>query len=140
MEFTVVQADWVSHQNQLRSIRTEVFVNEQKVPVAEEWDQHDTNALHFLALHKQQAVGCVRLLQAGKLTRMAVLKPFRNQGVGSALIETILQHAKTTGLKSVYLEAQVPAVPLYQKFGFTLYGDFFLDAGIQHIMMRLHLT
>ena len=46
---SVILADWETYQKELRKIREVVFIKEQSVPKAEEWDGHDEESWHFLA-------------------------------------------------------------------------------------------
>jgi hypothetical protein len=70
---------------------------------------------------------------------MAVLKPYRLQRVGSALLNALLIHGELEGIKQFYLSAQIDALYFYEKFGFEMYGPQFEEAGIRHIEMRLFL-
>jgi predicted GNAT family N-acyltransferase len=67
---------------------------------------------------------------------MAVLKPHRGQGIGSALMRAILSYASQAKLKQLYLHAQVQAIPFYNRFGFTATGEPFMEAGIVHQTME----
>ena len=79
--FNISKVDWETNKNQLQSIRTKVFVEEQNVPVEEEWDSMDPLASHFLATDNSgNPVGTVRLLNSGQIGRMAVLKDCRGLG------------------------------------------------------------
>lgn len=61
MQFTIHPVSWQTHAAQLQTVRKAVFVEEQKVPVALEWDGLDDTALHLLALtHEGEAIGCAR--------------------------------------------------------------------------------
>src|SRR2546425_12141370 len=75
-------------------IRFEVFVQEQKVPPWEEMDEFDETAEHFAAECDGRIVGTARLADkgggVGKIGRVAVLKEYRNQGVGKWLMQAIL--------------------------------------------------
>lgn len=136
----IERASWAQHQTALQNLRREVFIEEQKVPEDCEWDGKDQAATHFIAIDETNRVlGAVRLLPNGKITRMAVLKPFRNRGVGALLLAKCLQHAQESGLNHVMLDAQVGAKKFYQVHGFTAQGETFLDAGIEHIRMLKHL-
>jgi predicted GNAT family N-acyltransferase len=123
-------------------IRTEVFVEEQGVPAAEELDEFEDRAVHFLATDAQgQALGTARWRftdHGVKLERFAVRQGARGQGVGQALVQTVLAHiAAHPGslARPRYLHAQARAVPLYQKFGFMAQGDPFAECGITHYKM-----
>lgn len=124
------------------AIRIEVFVIEQKVPINEEQDQLDKEATHFGAFAGEKLVATGRLLQQdqlGKIGRMAVLRTYRGQGIGLALLNTIVAEAAKMELQEVKLGAQLHAIPFYEKAGFTAEGDPFTDAGLPHRMMRKKL-
>ena len=140
-KFQVESVGWASHQQALQSIRTTVFIHEQKVPAALEWDEHDEKAFHVLATtDTDQYVGTARLLEDGHIGRMAVLKEYRSQGIASAMLRCLLSEARSRGLHQVFLHAQISAVGFYQKHGFSSYGEQFMDAGIPHISMNLTLS
>ena len=125
-------ADWSIEKDSLKHIRHRVFIEEQKVPVEMEWDEFDTTATHFLANLSGEAIACARLKTDGQVGRMAVLTEYRNQGVGSRLLQYILDEAKQQKLDSIYLHAQVSAIPFYEKHGFTAQGEIFYEANIAH--------
>lgn len=139
--WVVRRADWHANRAELQAIRRAVFVREQNVPEDLEWDEEDARCRHVLAYApKGEAVGTGRLLPDGHIGRMAVLKPWRNQGVGSALLVTLLELAREQGFECVRLHAQRHAVGFYRKHGFTAMGDEFMEAGIPHYMMLLCLS
>lgn len=135
--YSVRQASWNADQDALRRIRLTVFVEEQGVPVELEWDGLDPDSVHFLAVESNGApIGTVRLLPDGHIGRMAVLKPWRKQGVGYALLTRVLDYARARGDRKVMLNAQTTAVEFYRRVGFTVIGDEFMDAGIPHLYME----
>ncbi len=50
---------------------------------------------------------------------MAVLKPHRNMGVGSKILEELLLIAESMRMETVFLNAQIDALEFYQKFGLS---------------------
>lgn len=132
---------WVDCRQQLSDIRREVFINEQHVPEELEWDEFDEVAQHVLAVSSvNEAIGTGRIKADGHIGRMAVLTSYRQQGIGSAILLTLLDIAKQQKLKNVYLHAQVSAVSFYEKHGFISHGDEFMDAGIPHKTMHKSLS
>ena len=132
--------DWVRYSEALSSIRHTVFVEEQGVPVELELDGEDSSAWHAAAFSDDgRLVGTGRMLRSGKIGRMAVSQSMRRQGIGRALLDALVAEAKRLKLEEVSLGAQLPAVAFYERAGFEAYGDIFLDAGIDHKMMRLVL-
>ena len=67
---------------------------------------------------------------------MAVLKEFISQGVGAAMLAALLEAARKRGDTQSVLSAQVHALGFYHRFGFVEEGAVFLDAGIEHQLMR----
>ena len=139
--FSVRRASWLADQPALRALRSRVFIDEQKVPPALEWDDAiDAGCLHVLAQDADgQAIGCGRLLPDGVIGRMAVLPQARGRGVGAALLQALLQVARERGHRVVTLSAQVHALGFYARAGFVASGDEYVDAGIPHRAMSLVL-
>lgn len=138
-DFTVEIADWDRDQATLRSIREAVFVVEQNVPVILEWDGADQDCVHVIAYTNDRSpVGTGRLLRDGHIGRLAVLAPWRGQGVGSSLLLKLVSIAKARGVNQVALNAQTHALAFYERFGFVVEGDEFNDAGIPHRHMLLN--
>lgn len=136
-KFTVKLTNWSESRDELRHIRQHVFIEEQAVPVSLEWDEHDQDAIHILVQDTNgQAVGTARLLNDGHIGRMAVLKDWRDQGVGSAMLQVLLEYCESHQL-SPFLDAQTHAIGFYKKSGFKIMGTEFLDAGIPHHHMIL---
>ena len=132
--------DWACYREALSSIRHTVFVEEQGVPVELELDGEDASARHAAAFSDDgRLVGTGRMLASGKIGRMAVSQSMRRQGIGRALLDALVAEAKRLKLEEVSLGAQLPVVAFYERAGFKAYGDIFLDAGIDHKMMRLVL-
>lgn len=131
---------WQADKASLAAIRRTVFIEEQHVPEALEWDGEDEAAQHFLALDADGTpIGCARLLPSGKLGRMAVLPSWRRRGVGMALLQAAMAACREYGDASIQLSAQVQAIPFYQHAGFTVCSGIYNDAGIPHRDMRLTL-
>jgi len=131
-------ADWGRDLSALRAVRMAVFVEEQGVPLEEEWDAEDPTALHLLAETDDGApIGTARLIPSGQIGRMAVLPQWRARGVGSALLSAVLEEVKKGAYPPPFLNAQLHAVPFYRRHGFREEGEVFLDAGIEHLRMEL---
>jgi len=141
--FTVQLCAWRDAETSLRDIRTRIFIQEQSVPEALEWDGEDAHAVHALARDMDgQSIGTARLLLHAELAhigRMAVLPAWRKQGVGRALLNAVMVAAQARGATQVFLNAQTSAVPFYAQAGFLVEGEQFLDAGIPHLRMTRSL-
>lgn len=136
--YRICVVNWQDEAVALRDIRTAVFIYEQQVPEDLEWDEFDPVSLHVLALNSNdQPIGTARLLPDGHIGRMAVLKEWRGKGIGSAMLQRILEESSHRGMQKVMLNAQMAAIKFYEKFGFQVSGEEFMEAGIPHIKMIL---
>ncbi|MGR3448325.1 MAG: GNAT family N-acetyltransferase, partial [Paracoccus sp. (in: a-proteobacteria)] len=69
-----------------RALRRKVFIEEQGVAEAEEWDGLDGQALHLLVWQDGTAIGTARILikdGTGKIGRVCVLPEARGAGHGA---------------------------------------------------------
>jgi predicted GNAT family N-acyltransferase len=125
------------------ALREEVFCGEQGVSLAEERDGRDEEALHLVVVDDGVVVATCRLLVEGttvKLGRMAVARTRRGLGLARALITEAEGRARALGAERMVLAAQLNAQALYDRAGYDAYGDVFLDAGIEHVMMAKTLS
>lgn len=133
--FHIRLAFWQKDNAALRHIRETVFVNEQAIPAALEWDAEDSNALHFLAYDDDYPIGTARLLPDGHIGRLSVLKDWRGLHVGDRLLKRAIVEAEQLGLTRQMLSAQVEKTAFYERFGFKVVSGEYLDAGLPHIDM-----
>tara|TARA_Y100001970_G_C14060712_1_gene764027 strand:+ start:573 stop:995 length:423 start_codon:yes stop_codon:yes gene_type:complete len=118
------------------NIRREVFIQEQKISEKIEFDDEQINATYFLALYQDTFVGTARYRSTDigiKLERFAVLKPFRNLGIGKELVVYILNSIRNDTY--IYLHAQESVIDFYSRLGFKRIGSQFYEAEIPHQKM-----
>ena len=136
--YTIRRASWSADEARLKQVRHRVFVLEQSVPEALEWDRIDPVCQHWIAEAPDGTpLGTARLLENGQIGRMAVLPEWRGQGVGRALLKQVIEAAAERGHKAVFLHAQLSAEAFYLKAGFTPEGQVFEEAGIPHRTLRM---
>ncbi len=124
-------------------LRVMVFMVEQRCPYPEEFDALEDAATHFIAYDEKglpAATVRIRLLddgKTGKIERVAVAKDQRGKGFGRELVQTMTDRLSAMpGITKIILSAQDQAMPLYEKLGYAVTGDGYLDAGIPHHMME----
>ena len=158
----VSDASYESELLQCHKLRREVFVEEQGVSEDEEWDNLDSVARHFTArivaadssyqtissstdqpetASRTDIAACARARDISdgkerqiKIERMAVGASHRGQAIGSRLLQNILLHYLGVSDK-ISLSAQTQAIPFYEKLGFEVNSEEFIDAGITHRKM-----
>jgi ElaA protein len=118
-------------------LRSEVFVVEQEC-VFLDADGRDTapTAVHFWIEADEQVVACARLLREGAgsvLGRVVTAASHRRLGVAERLVRAALDGAS----RPVVIDAQSQLVAWYERLGFAVSGEEFVEDGIPHIPMVL---
>jgi len=136
--------DWSHLEHLAGPLRKEVFVQEQGIDPALEWDEEDAHCVHaVLCNHLGVPVATGRLLPShqgvAKIGRMAVLRRLRETGLGRQVLLALVAQARQRGDTQVLLHAQRSAQGFYHRLGFMPQGEPFEEAGIGHIAMVLCL-
>jgi YbgC/YbaW family acyl-CoA thioester hydrolase len=137
---TVRTGEWAELGLHAAALRSRVFIEEQGVPAALEWDDADATCLHAVAFNRLGlALATGRLLReapgVARIGRLAVSQAVRGSGIGRALLQALLQAASTRGDHRAVLSAQTSATAFYARAGFIAQGAPFQEAGIEHIEM-----
>ncbi|MEP9851578.1 GNAT family N-acetyltransferase [Staphylococcus aureus] len=121
------------------SIRKQVFVNEQGVPLENEIDQYESIATHIIGYDKNNypfATGRFRPYNNGvKIERVAIISSHRKYGYGKLLMQFLEEIAKIQGHHTLVLNAQCHAQAFYESLGYKAFGDVFIEENIDHIAM-----
>lgn len=126
-------------------LRTEVFVNEQNVPIELELDEKDNSehTIHIGYFNVDELIGVARLIDMDKevihIGRVAIDKNHRGEGIGHKLILGCEDIAKKVLNRdfNIELSAQVYVETFYKKLGYNrINNNIYIDAGIEHIDMR----
>ncbi|QOW47129.1 MULTISPECIES: GNAT family N-acetyltransferase [Acinetobacter] len=136
-DYVIRSGSWVLLATEAKMVRTDVFIQEQNIAEHDEWDTEDDTSLHFVMYDQQQAIATARLLKNNSIGRVAVLKNYRGQGIGQQLMQYIIMVAATEQRAFLKLSAQVHAIGFYEKLGFQVKGERYLDCGIPHVDMFL---
>lgn len=103
-------------------------------------------AMYIIARHNNNVVayaGMWKIFEEGHITNIAVHPQYRRKGVGSQLIEYMINMARKNNIKRMTLEvsvANIGAQNLYYKFGFCREGirkKYYADSQEDAIIMWL---
>ena len=119
--------------------RTEIFLLEQNI-ICQDMDDVDYEAIHMFLWDNNRVMAYLRLFRINdndlKIGR--VLSISHKMGLGRKLMENALRYIKDNiSYNYIYIDAQVQAIGYYEKFGFRVISDEFLDEGIPHKKMML---
>ncbi len=121
-------------------IRYKVFTLEQGFDANVDLDEMDNKSIHILVYIDKKPIATGRMFKESKdsfhIGRLAVLKEYRDQGVGSFVLAIFERKAKDMGATSINIGSQIDKAEFYEKNGYKKYGDIFDDAGYPHIMMN----
>ena len=124
-------------------IRQKVFVEEQGF--RDEFDDVDEKATHIVMFNEDKTpVATCRIfwdttMNTHILGRLAVIKEYRGQKIGSAIVKEAEQYVRKSGGKYIALHAQCRATAFYQSLGFAECSDIEDEQGCPHIWMRKRL-
>ena len=127
-------------------IRRMAFIVEKNIPESIEVDSLDTfpsSISHFLLLDDDKPISTFRASEVDsetiKLQRICTLKEYRGKGFGKIAMEYAASYFIAKGYKRLYLHSQEDSVGFYEKCGFSVISDMFLEADIPHYEMELIL-
>lgn len=115
-----------------RRLRYTVFITEMGLPADEELDCKDDESVHVIALHGGRIVGTGRATVKGhtaKLSRVAVEQSYRRKGIGREIVERLVDSVKRQEVAEIELSSAFQSVPFYEKLGFIVVGDPFVECG-----------
>jgi predicted GNAT family N-acyltransferase len=142
LTYEVRQARGEEEMAALIELRHEVFCEEQGVPVREELDGRDHEAMHLVAVSGTEVLATCRLLFVGatvQFSRLAVRASARRRGIATALLERADDEARAGGARRLVLHAQTYARSLYDAAGYETRGRVFMEAGIEHVAMEKYV-
>ncbi len=126
-----------------KEIRQKVFVEEQGFQ--DEFDETDDMAAHIVIFDENDLpVATCRIfrdeaMDSYILGRLAVIKEYRGQNIGSAAVREAERYVRKKNGKCISLHAQCRAADFYRKSGFAEFGDMEEEQGCPHIWMRKYL-
>ena len=145
MDITVKRFDelTLSELYEILRLRCAVFVVEQNC-VYQDLDGLDQRSLHLFAMGEDGAcAACARVYEKadepGVMQIGRIISAERGKGLGMAILRAAIEECRKLGAKETYIEAQCCAVGFYEKAGFAVTSETFLEDGIPHVRMRMRL-
>ncbi|KRM94485.1 hypothetical protein FC56_GL001442 [Lentilactobacillus senioris DSM 24302 = JCM 17472] len=127
-------------------IRDAVFIDEQGIDPTLEYDGSDAGAIHYVGFVDAIPVVTARATvtdQGVHIQRVATVQAARKRGYAKQLLNQLMADLKpvvaTLSKPQFYLGAQLTALPFYERLGFRAVGPVFMEAGIQHQLLKLNL-
>jgi ElaA protein len=119
------------------AVRRAVFLDEQGIAEADEFDGTDAQAVHLVIYDEDIPVCTGRVLvEEFKIGRVSTVMTHRGRGLATGLMQALIQACLQMGGRRQTVHAQTAAQGFYEKLGFTPIGEVFTEAGIPHIAME----
>ncbi len=119
-------------------LRLKVFVEEQNI-VYVDTDYDDIHADHVMYFENDAIVSYARVLKKDQrykdhmsIGRVATHMNHRNKGYATEILKTILSSYK----ENFMISAQAYLTQYYEKFGFKVISEPYIEEGILHVKMR----
>lgn len=95
------------------------------------------------AFEDEDILGCCMLVEENpttvRLRQMAVLNDLQGKGIGRALMNFAENIARDRGYKNLSMHARKNAIGFYEKMGYRVKGDEFVEVTIPHYVMEKKL-
>lgn len=139
MNPNLIRVESIQQLMEALSVRKQVFVEEQGIDLKKDIDGNDHAAKHILIYDEQTPIATGRLLihdVEGHISRIAVLKPFRNQGLGKQIVAALEEIAGDQKVEFLYLNAHDNLRGYYKKMGYAVNTDAVFHVG-RHKLIKM---
>jgi GNAT superfamily N-acetyltransferase len=108
-------------------------------PRGTEKDDYEPISEHFMALNENgEVVGVVKLHThtegVGHVSHLAVAPEYQHKGIGHLLLQTVEQHARARGFRTLGTMARLTAAVYFQRYGFRIVGMPTPHIGTVHVV------
>ncbi|MET1253752.1 GNAT family N-acetyltransferase [Aliikangiella maris] len=139
--FKFQRVSWQSAANDIMEIRKKVFVIEQRFPKEVVCDQFDNSSYHLLVTDAEDTpVGCGRLIPNGRVGKIAVLINHRGHGVGTQILNHLINIAQENNIQNLTLNAETDLVHFYDQQQFHIDGPVYMKKGVPFHRMTKKLA
>lgn len=126
---------------EILKVRSEIFVMEQSI-LYQDMDNIDYDSIHCFFMDNNKVIAYLRFFyvddEVVKIGRVLTLE--HGRGLGRELLEKSIDYIKKEiNCKKICMDAQKYAVGFYEKFGFKIVSDDFLEEGIIHNKMEMDI-
>jgi predicted GNAT family N-acyltransferase len=128
---------------QMIKMRDEILRKPLGITFSENELENEKDNLFIGAFEDDELLGCCMIVQLdpkkAKLRQMAVLNNVQGKGIGRALIQFAENIARDHGYRIMNMHARKNTVPFFEKMGYRISGDEFIEITIPHFEMEKEL-
>ena len=135
-----VRLEWVMHGSTryrlLVELRRAILRKPLGLDFTEEELGREAEQLHLGAFDGERAVGCLVLRLAGSgelvMRQVAVAADAQRRGIGKLLVAESERECVRRGCSKLSMHARETAVPFYERLGYRVEGEPFVEVGLPH--------
>lgn len=125
-------------------VRRKVFKEEQHLNENNEnKDDIDEKSIIVVGYYNEKPIATGRLYFDGvdyKISKIAVLHEYRGNNYGDFIVRMLIDKAFIFGAKSIHVISQGNAKSFYEKIGFKVIGETYIEDGVERIPMVLNMN
>jgi GNAT superfamily N-acetyltransferase len=100
----------------------------------------DGTVIGAASVRREKAPWTVDIRQSWRLRGMATAEDRRSRGVGTAILEAVIQHVRQRGGGLLWCNARIAAVSFYERAGFRTRGESWDDPILgPHVAMEMRV-
>jgi len=128
---------------QMVALRYQILRQPLGLGFTEEELQAEKDNILIAAFDDENMLGCCMLTkinnQTLKIRQMAVQNNLQGKGIGASLMSFVENLARDKGYRNLVMHARDTAIGFYEKFGYKVLGEQFLEVGLPHHLMAKSL-
>lgn len=122
-----------------RRLREDVLRRPLGLSLSDEDLAGEENQLHFGLVESDGLVACVIAAPvsptAARIRQMAVAPAHQGKGLGRTVMLELEKSLRVRGFRTLELDARAAAVGFYEKLGYCIVGDEFIEVTVPHFRM-----
>ena len=102
----------------------------------------DINGLHYGGTLDGKPVSVASIFiknKRARLRKFATIEEFQGLGLGSQLLDSIIEELKEMGVTTLWCDARITAIEFYRRFNMEPKGKTFFKGDIEYIVMEREL-
>ncbi|TAL41929.1 MAG: GNAT family N-acetyltransferase [Chitinophagaceae bacterium] len=128
---------------QMIKLRDDILRRPLGLGFSEEELETEKDNLLIGAFEDEDILGCAMLVEENpttiRLRQMAVLNDLQGKGIGRALMQFAENLARDHGYKILSMHARINAIGFYEKMGYKVTSDAFIEVTMPHYVMEKEL-
>lgn len=122
-------------------VRMQVFVLERNIAIENEFDKNDHDGTVYVVLYdNEKPVATGRFLKTDdhivRPGRIAVLKDYRNKGLGELVITELEKYAQNEGCHTSVIHGELSAAGFYEKLGYRRDPGVYEEDGVPCVTLK----